>query len=397
MKYEKDGSSNDVTRRKKSTPKNRNNLKIRGSDPRGKRVTKTKLLQGSLNQFFELKKKNRNLKIILSIGGYTYTTNLAKGIRNAKQRRNFVKSAVRLVRDLGLDGLDIDWEYPTRPGDPELYIQLLRELRLELDEYAKRVHIPYERLELTVAAPAGAKHFEENLVKAMDPFVSFWNIMCYDYAGPWSNTSQYHSNLYEGEASGDQSIQYYIKAGVDSSKLVMGMPLYGRAFANTDGIGKSYLGVGGGSWKSGTKGYKDLSRNGEKTDLDAMAAWNYDPASRFLFTYDNVLVSRAKAEYVKEYNLGGGMWWESSKDMPKSSDLSLITAFTDYIGLENLEQVENCLKYPESKYINLRNFVPQGDYNANPTVQDKMFTKDLCTQGEGTQLFEQLIIASLVT
>lgn len=320
MKYEEDGSTNGVTKTKKPTSKKPNNLKIRGSDLGGNRVTKTNLLQGSFNQLFELKKKNRNLKIILSIGGYTYTENLAKGIENAKQRRNFVESAVRLVRDLGLDGLDIDWEYPTRPGDPELYIQLLQELRVELDEYAKRVHISRNKLELTVAAPAGAKQFEEKLVKAMDPLVSFWNIMCYDYAGPWSNTSQYHSNLYEGEVSGDQSIQYYIKAGVDSSKLVMGMPLYGRAFANTDGIGKSYLGVSGGSWKSGIKGYKDLTRKGERTDLDAMAAWNYDPANRFLFTYDNVLVSRAKAEYVKEYNLGGGMWWESSKDMPKSSD-----------------------------------------------------------------------------
>lgn len=68
----------------------------------------------------------------------------------------------------------------------------------------------------------------------------------YDYAGSWLNYVDNQANVYGGARTGfstDAALTYYLNNGASASKINIGIPLYGRAYENTDGLGKSYSGV----------------------------------------------------------------------------------------------------------------------------------------------------------
>lgn len=106
--------------------------------------------------------------------------------------------------------------------------------------------------------------------------------MAYDYAGSFSLLSAHQANLYPNPQDLDSTPYYpdaaiadYLAVGVPRSKIILGMPLYGRAFENTSGLGNPYSGVGKGSWENGVWDYKALPRSHLEPQKDTIAGAIY--------------------------------------------------------------------------------------------------------------------------
>ncbi|EME43685.1 glycoside hydrolase family 18 protein [Dothistroma septosporum NZE10] len=315
---------------------------------------------GCVKQLYLLKQQNRNLKTLLSIGGWTYSTNFPVPTSTAAGRDKFASSAVQLLKDLAFDGIDIDWEYPASAAEAENFVQLLQAVRDALDTYAQTLPNRPHFL-LTVASPAGPDNYEKLKMPEMDALLDFWNLMAYDYAGSWDTVSGHNANLYRSETnpnstafSTDEAVQYYLSHGVPPEKLVLGMPLYGRAFTQTAGPGTPFSGVGAGSWENGVWDYKVLPQTGAVVHFDneTVASWTYDSSTQTMVSYDSPEVAAAKVDYIKQYGLGGAMWWEANGDHPVNETASLIRQVVDALG--SLEEAENELKYPVAAYANIK-------------------------------------------
>ena len=100
----------------------------------------------------KLKKVNPDLKILISIGGWSWSGNFSDAVLTPSSRQIFVKTSVEIVANNDLDGVDIDWEYPSqrgddnvfRPEDKQNYTLMFKEIRRELDELSKNTGKYYE-------------------------------------------------------------------------------------------------------------------------------------------------------------------------------------------------------------------------------------------------------------
>ena len=275
-----------------------------------------------------LKDVNPELKILISIGGWTWSGNFSDAVLTAESRSKFAKTSVDIVADYDLDGVDIDWEYPGqigdnnvyRPEDRRNYTRMFKALRKELDKLSKTTGKHYE---LTTAVGSGSSYIEHTEMGRVARYVDYVNLMTYDFYTS-GDSAGHHSNLYppedyEKDASADKSVRLFLDAGVPAEKLVMGVPFYGRSWimrsADKHGIN---MPVERGARGGGYTYIRDslVNQNGfvRYWDEKAKAPYLFNSGTNQLVTYDDEESVKLKCEYVLENDLAGLMFWQYASD-----------------------------------------------------------------------------------
>lgn len=276
----------------------------------------------------KLKEVNPDLKILISIGGWSWSGNFSDAMLTPESRTKFAKSSVQIVADYELDGVDIDWEYPGqigdnnvfRPEDKQNYTLMFEALRKELDELSE---ITGKYYELTTAVGANDKYIEHTEMGKAVKYLDYVNLMTYDFYTS-GDSAGHHSNLcppedYEKDASAHKSVRLFLEAGVPAEKLVMGVPFYGRSWimksAEKHGINMPVeaRARGGGYTfiKDSLVNQKGLVRY---WDENAQAPYLFNSETNQLVAYDDEESVRLKCEYVLDNNMAGMMFWQYASD-----------------------------------------------------------------------------------
>jgi chitinase len=276
----------------------------------------------------ELKKVNPDLKILISIGGWSWSGNFSDAVLTRSSRKKFAKTAVDIVANYDLDGIDIDWEYPGqrgnnnvfRPEDKQNYTLMFKEIRKELDKLSKRTGKYYD---LTTAVGANYRYIENTEMDKAAKYLDYVNLMTYDFYTS-GDTAGHHSNLYppedyEKDASAHKTFKEFVKAGVPAEKLVMGIPFYGRSWkmksADKHGINMPVeeRARGGGYTyiKDSLVNQKGFVRY---WDENAKAPYLFNTETNQLVVYDDEESAKLKCEYVLDNNMGGIMFWQYASD-----------------------------------------------------------------------------------
>ena len=255
-----------------------------------------------LNQLLNLKTYKPNLKVIAAIGGWG-----ADGFSDAAltpaSRYNFARQVNKLIKQYNLDGVDIDWEYPgvsaagikSRPEDKENFTLLLTAIRDVIGDDKW----------LSVAATGDKAYINRSAeINKIAPLINYFNLMSYDFtAGETGEQGKKHqANLYDSELSlPGYSIDRWVKnleeAGMPASKILLGVPFYGRLGAT---ITKSYDQL--------RESY--INKNGYEYVFDEKAQVPYlMKEDQFAMSYDDPLSIYLKGQYVLKNCLGGIFAW----------------------------------------------------------------------------------------
>ncbi|WP_206609902.1 glycoside hydrolase family 18 protein [Maribellus luteus] len=314
----------------------------------GEMAFKNELSDIRLKQLVAEKEKYPNLKVMVACGGWG-----ADGFSDAaftdESRTKFIQSTVEFVEKYHLDGIDMDWEYPTipaegtkaRPEDKQNFTKLIRGLREALDKI-DRPQI------LTFAAAGWRNYFDYVELSEVMKHVDHINLMTYDQAGGGNKFTQHHTALgrvtlndlagtplgeemksrtsEEGEEpalwepqSAEGIVDFYLEQGVDPTKIVIGAAFYGKGWKGVspqnNGLYQPNKGpVRGGNYRRLQEEFIDQNGFERHWDPLAKAPFLYSPSDSIFITYDDPQSVGLKTQFALDKKLGGIMFWELGGD-----------------------------------------------------------------------------------
>lgn len=304
-------------------------------------------LYGNFAALQQLKQLHPNLHVMISIGGASAanSANFSAAASTAAGRSQLASSCISMFIQGNVaqgistgtlfDGLDIDWEFPTAT-DKLNFTALLAEFRRQLTALTAHTHRNYL---LSIAAPAGSQNYSNMQLAAVATKLDFLNMETYDYHGTWETGTNHAAPLLDSPydpAAGqgldiESTIAAYLAAGVPASKMVLGIPFYGRGWSGVPSAnfglyqpstGPAPSPTGDTLATDGVATFRTLEQfpgtNGYTSHRDyfSLADWLYSPALATFWTYDDPATITYKMAYAKlrAGGLGGAFGWALKDD-----------------------------------------------------------------------------------
>lgn len=277
-----------------------------------------------------LKQQNPSLTVLVSVGGWLWSTNFSDVSLTRQSRAVFIQSVMEFLDDYKLDGLDIDWEFPGLPGwghpyrsvDKQNFTLLLKELHAR---FAKETRKTHRKLYLTIAAGADNEYLAHTEMAKVQRYVDAVNLMAYDFYEPDSDAiTGNHAPLYADpadpkKASTDAAVIAYEKTGVPARKIVLGVPFYGHVWGQVADTNHGLFQPGK-PVPHTYGGYSVIAQTMLNQgyvrywDASASVPYLYNAQKQIFVSYEDPESITAKCQYVSSHNLGGIMFWEYSAD-----------------------------------------------------------------------------------
>ncbi|WP_235294729.1 glycoside hydrolase family 18 protein [Portibacter lacus] len=309
-----------------------------------------------LKQLVDQKKRNKDLKVMIACGGWG-AGGFSEMAWTPEGRNKFVESAIAFIEEYKLDGMDMDWEYPTSssagigasPEDKQNFTSLMKQLREALDEL--------DRPQVLTFASAGWKDYYNYIeTEEVMKYVDYMNVMTYDQIVSTSPYTGHHTPLgyitevsmegyplYEHMQSRKEEmakrgrtweprsvkkiIEFCLAQGVKPEQLVIGAAFYGRAWKGVDPAMNGLYQKNRGEY-IGWSAYSQIRSEFEKDknftrhwDSIAMAPYLYSVKDSIFITYDDPESVTLKTRYAIEEKLGGIMFWQLGNDTKEENGL----------------------------------------------------------------------------
>ncbi|HSK12718.1 MAG TPA: glycosyl hydrolase family 18 protein [Phnomibacter sp.] len=284
----------------------------------------------ALRKVAALKQKFPALKVLVSLGGWGGCATCSDVFANEEGRKNFAASVARIMKTYEVDGIDLDWEYPTIPGYPGHKYQ-----PADKDNFTDLIIRIREAIgpkgELSFAAGGFTRFLEESVDwDAIMPHLNRVNLMTYDLVHGASKTTGHHTALMsraEQQESTDHCVQWLLNKKVPAEKLVIGAAFYARVFEN---VSRTNWGLFQSATFKRSINYKDFALLepdlgwAHQWDDSALAPFAFHKTENLFATYDNNMSLYEKVKYARRYGLGGIMFWELTCDAPRNGLLQAL-------------------------------------------------------------------------
>ncbi len=377
-------------------------------------VSPNAALPGNFGQLAALKELHPHLRVSVAVGGWTLSTHFSTVLATPEGRETASESVLDFLREHTVfDGVDFDWEYPgggglgsnsVSPSDGLYYALFLEKVRTKLDQLGEERGRVYE---ISVASPAGSEKIANFNLPGVAPLIDFFNVMTYDFHGAWEDVTG-HQAGFEGDSTGydvRNTIALYRAAGVPVEKIVLGVPLYTRAWAgveagNNGGYGALSTAPAPGSFPDspGMYDYKDLAAQW----LDGIGGWElywddsggaaylYSAQSKIFSSFETPGTVAFRAEWAQHEGLRGMMFWDLSNDDPGDAESLILAATRSWFGGWEFDEIVSSSDLQFEQIIGGNGlFDPVEESPTEPSDITQPFSTPpstpVCTPGASTQ------------